>query len=189
GFLSALVSGAGLVARRFPVSPPVVIGVQLVVWVAAVCAIFLPDTATLGLLPGPDATAAGQALFTQGVTIMHGAAPPVPDTAGVVFVTTTGLALVALVVDVIAVTVRRPAVAGLPLLAVYCVPAAVLPDGLDWTLFLFAAGGFLLLVAADSFDRVQAWGRVLSGAGGASASSRWGTGLDGARGIAAGSLA
>jgi transglutaminase-like putative cysteine protease len=185
-FLAALVSGAGLVVRRFTASGVVVVGVQLVVWLVALCAIFVPDVATFGLLPGPGAVAAGQELFTQGITMMHRAAPPVPDTPGIVFVTTGGLSLVALLVDVIAVTLRRPAVAGLPLLAVYCVPAAVLQDGLDWSLFLFAAVGFLVLVAADSFDRVQAWGRVLSGAGGA---SRWGTGLDGARGIAAASLA
>ena len=72
---------------------------------------------------------------------MHRAAPPVDATAGVVFVTAGGLSLVALLVDVLAVTVRRPAVAGLPLLAVYCVPAAVLPDGLPWPLFLLAGAG------------------------------------------------
>lgn len=185
-FIAALVSGAGLVVRRFTVSGVVVVGVQVVVWLVTLCAIFVPDVATFGVLPGPAALTAGQELFTEGITVMHRAAPPVPDTPGIVFVTTGGLSLVALLVDVIAVTLRRPAVAGLPLLAVYCVPAAVLQDGLDWSLFLFAAVGFLLLVAADSFDRVQAWGRVLSGAGGG---SRWATSLDGARGIAAASLA
>ncbi|HVN13685.1 MAG TPA: DUF3488 and transglutaminase-like domain-containing protein [Kineosporiaceae bacterium] len=186
GFLAGLVAAAGLVVRRFTTSAPMVVGVQLALWVVAVCAVFLPDTATFGLLPGADAVAAGRDLFAQGLAVMHKAAPPVPDAPGVVFVTTTGLALVALVVDVIAVTVRRPAVAGLPLLAVYCVPAAILPDGLDWTQFLVAGAGFLILVAADSFDRVQAWGRVL---GARTAAARWGTALDGARGIAAASLA
>ncbi|MGZ4625288.1 MAG: transglutaminase family protein [Kineosporiaceae bacterium] len=185
GFLAALVGAAGLVVRRFTTSAPVVVGVQVVVWLVAVCAIFLPDTATFGLLPGADAVAAARELFTQGITVMHKTAPPVPDTAGTVFVTTTGLALVALTVDVVAVTLRRPAVAGLPLLAVYCVPAAILPDGLDWTSFLVSGAGFLILVAADSFDRVQAWGRILGGR----TASRWSTGLDGARGIAAASLA
>jgi transglutaminase-like putative cysteine protease len=190
GLLAALVAVAGLVVRRFTSSAGVVVAVQIAVWVIAVSAVFLPGAAYLGLLPGPEAVAAGRTLLSQGLTLMHRAAPPVPDTPGVVFVTTTGLALVALTVDVIAVTLRRPAVAGLPLLATYCVPAAVLTDGLDWTLFLFAAGGFLVLVGVDSVDRVQAWGRMLGGAGrGGPASSAWGTGLDGARGIAAASLA
>ncbi|MGZ4650115.1 MAG: hypothetical protein ACXV3A_06215, partial [Kineosporiaceae bacterium] len=46
GFLAALVGAAGLVVRRFTTSAPVVVGVQVVVWLVAVCAIFLPDTAT-----------------------------------------------------------------------------------------------------------------------------------------------
>ena len=84
-------------------------------------------------------------------------------------------------------TLRRPAVAGLPLLAVYCVPAAVLRDGLAWPLFLLAGGGFLLLVAVDSVDRMQAWGRVLSG--GAGSRSPLGTVFVGARRLASVSLA
>src|SRR4051794_36003501 len=190
GFLVALVAATGVVVRRFTSSGVVVVAVQAVVWVLAVCAIFLPDAAVLGLLPGGDAVAAARELFTQGVVVMHRAAPPVPDTPGVVFVTVVGLSLVGFAVDVIAVTLRRPAVAGLPLLATYCVPAAVLPDGLDWTLFLFAAAGFLVLVGVDSLDRVQAWGRVLgAGSRGGGSASTWSIGLDGARGIAVASLA
>ncbi len=161
--IAALTGGAGLAVRRVTTSAPIVVGVQLLVWVVAICMIFLNRTAWLGMLPGPDAVASGQTLFEQGLRVMHRAAPPVPATAGVVFVTAGGLSLVALLVDVLAVTVRRPAVAGLPLLAVYCVPAAVLRDGLSWPLFILAGAGFLLLVAVDSVDRVQAWGRVLSG--------------------------
>ena len=189
GFLVGLVAATGVVVRRFTASGPVVVAIQVMVWLVAICAIFLPDAAVLGLLPGPDAVAAARELFTLGTTVMHRAAPPVPDTPGVVFVTTTGLSLMGLAVDVIAVTLRRPAVAGLPLLATYCVPAAVLPDGLDWTLFLFAAAGYLVLVGVDSIDRVQAWGRVLGTSGRGGTSTTWSVGLDGARGIAAASLA
>jgi transglutaminase-like putative cysteine protease len=191
GFLTALVAATGVVVRRFTSAGAVVVAVQAAVWVLAVCAIFLPEAAVLGLLPGADAVSAARELYTQGVVTMQRSAPPVPDTAGVVFVTTTGLSLMGFAVDVIAVTLRRPAVAGLPLLATYCVPAAVLADGLEWTLFVFAGTGFLVLVGVDSIDRVQAWGRVL-GAGpraDGTGSSTWSIGLDGARGIAAAGLA
>src|SRR5919199_6002434 len=139
--LAALTGGAGLAVRRVTTTAPVVVAVQVLVWVVAVCMIFLNRTAWLGLLPGPDALESGQQLFAQGIRVMHRAAPPVSATAGVVFVTAGGLSLVALLVDVLAVTVRRPAVAGLPLLAVYCVPTAVLRDGLSWPLFLLAGAG------------------------------------------------
>ncbi len=139
------------------------VAVQVVTWVVAMTLLFLPHQAWAGVLPGPDAIDQGRLLFEQGLRVMHRAAPPVDDTTSVIFVTAGGLTLVALVVDVLAVTLRRPAVAGLPLLAVYCVPAAVLPDGLPWPYFLLAALGFLVLVGVDSVDRVQAWGRVLAG--------------------------
>ena len=184
--LAALTAGAGLAVRRVTTAAPVVVGVQLLVWVVAVCMIFLNRTAWLGLLPGPGAIDSGQELFAQGLRVMHRSAPPVSATAGVVFVTAAGLSLVALLVDVLAVTVRRPAVAGLPLLAVYCVPAAVLHDGLSWPLFLLAGAGFLLLVAVDSVDRVQAWGRVLSGS---TSRSSLGMVFAGARRLAGVSLA
>jgi transglutaminase-like putative cysteine protease len=185
--IAALTGGAGLAVRRVTTSAPAVVAVQLLVWVLAVTMIFLNRTAWLGLLPGPDAVASGQTLFAQGLRVMHRAAPPVPATAGVVFITAAGLSLVALLVDVLAVTVRRPAVAGLPLLAVYCVPAAVLRDGLSWPLFIMAGAGFLLLVAVDSVDRVQAWGRVLSGS--PNARSSLGMVFAGARRLAGVSLA
>src|SRR5919199_3039278 len=186
--LAALTAGSGLAVRRVTTTPAVVVAVQVLVWVVATCTIFLNRTAWLGVLPGPDAVESGQELFAQGVRVMHRAAPPVSATAGVVFVTAGGLSLVALVVDVLAVTVRRPAVAGLPLLAVYCVPAAVLRDGLGWPLFLLAGAGYLLLVAVDSVDRVQAGGRGVSGSGG-SARSSLGMVFAGARRLAGVTLA
>ena len=186
--LAALTGGAGLAVRRVTSSPPVVVGVQLLVWAVAMCMVFLNRTAVFGIVPGPEAVTNVQQLVAQGLRVMHQAAPAVPATAGVVFVTAGGLSLVALLVDVLAVTVRRPAVAGLPLLAVYCVPAAVLRDALGWPLFVVAGAGFLLLVAVDSVDRVQAWGRVLSGAGG-SARSSLGMVFAGARRLAGVTLA
>src|SRR5919199_850931 len=116
--LAALTGGAGLAVRRVTTTAPVVVAVQVLVWVVAVCMIFLNRTAWLGLLPGPDALESGQQLFAQGIRVMHRAAPPVSATAGVVFVTAGGLSLVALLVDVLAVTVRRPAVVSLALAVV-----------------------------------------------------------------------
>jgi hypothetical protein len=86
----------------------------------------------------------------------------------------------------IAATLRRPAVAGLPLLAVYCVPAAVLPGGLSWWYFVVAAAGFLVLVGSDSVDRIRGWGRVLGPAGDDRGDRALGGPLAGARRLAFG---
>lgn len=186
GIVAAVVAGTGLLVRRFTSSPALVVATQVAMWAVVTTVIFLPRQAYAGLLPGPDAIEEGRRLFDLGLRVMHRAAPPVDDTPGVIFVTAGGLTLVALLVDVLAVTLRRPAVAGLPLLAVYCVPAAVLPDGLPWPYFLLAALGFLVLVGVDSVDRVQAWGRVLAGTDSQGRSS---IAFGGARKIASVSLA
>ncbi len=90
---------------------------------------------------------------------------PVGDSDGLLLLTTAGVGLMAMLVDLAAVGVRRPALAGLPMLAIYSVPVAVLPDGLSVLPFGFAAAGFLWLLVADSVDRVRRFGRRFTGDG------------------------
>lgn len=125
----------------------------------------LPE-AWLGVLPGPESVRRLVELLGQGGTTMVESASPVADTPGMRLIAVGGLGLVAWIADLIAVLLRRPAVAGLPLLAVYCVPAALAPGGLAWWWFVLAGIGYLLLIASDSGDRVSRWGRVVSGRGG-----------------------
>ncbi len=118
------------------------------------------------ILEGPLGIGVLVDLLRSGFEVTRVQAPPVDATQGIVLLVAGGAGLVALMVDVLAVSLRQPALAGLPLLAVYCVPAALLSGGLPWYYFLAAAAGFLVLLAADSGDRVRGWGRVLSAAGG-----------------------
>lgn len=127
----------------------------------------LPE-AWLGPLPGTESVTRLAELLTQGATVMNESAAPVPDPPGMRLLAVGGLALVGWLTDLVAVTLRRPAVAGLPLLAVYCVPAALAPGGLSWWWFVLAGTGYLLLVASDAGDRVSRWGRVVSGRAGRS---------------------
>ena len=60
-----------------------------------------------------------------------------------------------------AVTGRWAAAAGLPLLTLYAVPAAVVPDGVPWPLFVIGAVGYLFLLLADGRQRIGRWGRVV----------------------------
>src|SRR6185369_935205 len=94
-------------------------------------------------------------------------AVPVPDHSdgALLLLSTIGIGLVAIVVDLVAVGLRRPALAGLPMLAIYSVPVAVLPDGVPVVTFVFAAIGFLWLLVTDSVDRVRRFGRRFTGEG------------------------
>ena len=69
---------------------------------------------------------------------------------------------VALVVDLLAVGLRRAPLAGLPLLAVYTAPVSMLDGGVSWLKFALAALAFLFLVASDEAQRLSHWGHQLS---------------------------
>jgi len=151
----------GIALRQVTTLWPVVALIQLAMLVLTLTALFARDDALLHLVPGPQVIASWRELLTEGNQVIAQSAAPVPTGTGVVFMITLGLAVVAFATDLIAASLERPAVAGLPLLAVYCVPAAVLPRGVPWYAFVLAAAGFLLLVSVDWVDRVHAWGRIL----------------------------
>jgi transglutaminase-like putative cysteine protease len=56
---------------------------------------------------------------------------------------------------------RRAALAGLPLLAVFAVCTSVAKHGVGWAAFGVATAGYLWLLLADSRDRISRWGRTL----------------------------
>lgn len=88
-------------------------------------------------------------------------AAPIGVSPGIEFLTVAGVGLVAVLVDTLAVTWRRAALAGLPLLALYTVPISVADDGVSWVAFSIGAIGFLALLLAEARERVSRWGRPM----------------------------
>jgi transglutaminase-like putative cysteine protease len=103
-------------------------------------------------------------LVNQGrVAATH--SPPVSSGAGVILLTAASIGLAAIVVDVVAVRLRKPAIAGLPLLVIYMAPIATAaktggPSGIFT--FLLAAIGYLGLLASDGRHRLGGWGRIVT---------------------------
>jgi hypothetical protein len=96
---------------------------------------------------------------------VFGFAPPAPDSRPVSFIAAAGVGLVAVIVDIVAVRLRRPAVAGLPLLLLFSVPVASNLKTLGFGENLaFAAGlaGYLALLSADGRQRLRMWGRLVT---------------------------
>ena len=92
-------------------------------------------------------------------------APPVAGRPGVLLLAAASIGLAAIVVDVIAVRLHRPAIAGLPLLVVYMAPIATTANikGLAGTIaFALAAVGYLALLSSDGRNRLRGWGRVVT---------------------------
>ncbi|MFK3982106.1 DUF3488 and DUF4129 domain-containing transglutaminase family protein [Micromonospora sp. NPDC050397] len=127
--------------------------------------LFPGDGELLGVIPTPDTFAHFGALLSNSAADMRSYGVKVPDTDPLLFVTVLGVGGVAIVVDLLTVGLRRPALAGLPMLAIYSVPVAVYVENVPALPFVVGAVGFLWLLAADNVNRVRHFGRRFTGDG------------------------
>jgi transglutaminase-like putative cysteine protease len=89
-------------------------------------------------------------------------APPIPTTVPSIAPLMIPCGALALfLVDLTACWLRRVSLAGLPLLAVYCVPISLIGTGVSWLVFLVAATGFLLMMFLQESAHISRWGRPL----------------------------
>ncbi|MFF0424499.1 DUF3488 and DUF4129 domain-containing transglutaminase family protein [Streptomyces sp. NPDC004520] len=163
-FVLALVSGVGMLARRVPLARPLTLLAQTVTALLALTVLFAREQALLWLVPGPSVFVHAAELFRAGAEDVGRYAIPAPDTEGIRLMLVGGVVAIGLLVDGLAVTFRKAAPAGLPLLALYSVAAGLSGGGAGWLWFLLAASGYLLLLLAEGRDRLSQWGRVFGGA-------------------------
>lgn len=156
---------SGLLTRRLNVPRPLQPLIALLLLAAYVTVVFAGSTLDSGLVPNGRTLDLLQALAQHGQDDISSFGPPVPPTTGLVLLTVAGVGAVALVVDLIAVVLDRAAVAGLPLLALFAVPAAVLPDGLGTLPFVLGATGWMGMLLVEGSDRVLRWGTPMRSAG------------------------
>lgn len=157
----AVVVIAGELVRRSPL--PAALG-PFVAAAGVLCyltSLYAGDSAWGGVVPNQTSLAQLGDVARSGFTDIRKLAPPVPTHDGLVLLTIVGVASVALVVDLFAVTLRRAALAGLPLLAVFATGTSVAKHGAGWLPFTLAAVTYLWLLLADSRDRMTRWGRPL----------------------------
>jgi transglutaminase-like putative cysteine protease len=168
-FYSALavgaVVGSAMIARAL--RAPVWVQAVAMLAALAVCltVLFPSGTAFAGLIPTPSTFAYFGDLLGQAGTQMRGESIPVPDLDGLLMLTTLGIGCVAFLVDLCAVGLRRPALTGLPMLAIYSVPVAVLENSVSIFPFALGAAGYMWLLVTDSVDRVRRFGRRFTGDG------------------------
>ncbi|MGH8867361.1 MAG: transglutaminase TgpA family protein [Actinomycetes bacterium] len=155
------VSLAGYGARRLALPRPLVLLATLAGLVSYLTVMYARDEALLWVIPDASTVTALRDLYDTGMVDIGRFAAPVRPYEGIVAITAAGVGAIAVMVDLIAVTLRHAAIAGLPLLALYSVPAAVVPDGVGWFPFVLGAAGYLGLLLADGRERVLRWGRPL----------------------------
>jgi transglutaminase-like putative cysteine protease len=125
---------------------------------------FAARQAVAGIVPTTTSlrylwTLAGQGLAERVYS------PPVPSTVGITLLTAGGIGLMAAATDLLAVRLRSPAIAGLPLLALYSVRITTnARQGGAGATVVFCLGmiGYLALLAADGRDRLRIWGRLVT---------------------------
>jgi transglutaminase-like putative cysteine protease len=162
GFGAILVVGAtGALTRRFRIAAALCPPAGLAALFLYLTATFAAGHAMFAVIPTPSSTALLGRLLGEGWHDANTYAAPVPMLPAIDMLTGTGIGLVAILVDFLAVRMRRAALAGLPLLAIYSVPAAVRQQTVGWPTFLLSAGGYLGLLVADARDQLAGWGRAV----------------------------
>ncbi|MFG3511003.1 transglutaminase TgpA family protein [Streptomyces bobili] len=162
-FLLAVQSSVGAVARRVPLARPLTVLAQALVTLVLLTLVFARQQALAGLIPGPQAFQHFADLFQSGTDDVGRYAIPAPLSDGIRLMMIGGVLVIGLAVETLAVTYRNAAPAGLPLLALYSVAAGLSDGGADWLWFLVAGGGYLMLLLAESRERLSQWGRVFGG--------------------------
>jgi len=129
--------------------------------VGVVTAVGAPQHAFLRVVPSRLTLAELHQLVLDGFDDIRDYPAPAPPTPGLILLAVAGVFVVAALVDLLAVTASRPVLAGVPLLALYAVLAALRPAGIGLFHFLAAALGWVLLLVLDGRERLGRWGRVL----------------------------
>ncbi|MEV1021456.1 DUF3488 and transglutaminase-like domain-containing protein [Streptomyces sp. NPDC050264] len=163
--LLVIQAAVGAATRRVPLARPLTVAAQALVSLLLLTLVFAHDQALGAIVPGPDAFRHFGTLLQAGGDDVGRYMIPAPLSDGIRLMLVGGTLVIGLLVDTLAVTFRSAAPAGLPLLALYSVAAGLSDGGTDWLWFLCAAGGYLLLLLAESRDRLSQWGRVFGGTG------------------------
>lgn len=111
------------------------------------------ESAVLGLLPGPAAVRELGRLLTGAAEVVRTGVPPVPAEPPLQALVCLGLGVVVVVVDLIVVGLRSPAVSGLLLLCVFAIPASLADAMLPWWTFVAGGAGFALVLATGGQHR------------------------------------
>lgn len=127
---------------------PLLAGV--VTLVATLSLFFATSTSILGLIPTPDTVKRLSDLALEGERSIAVQEIPAIVTPGILLLLTGGIALVAIVLDLFAVTLRRPALSGLVLLGIVLIPTFIDPDLSDTFWFVLVGAAWLFLIHAGS---------------------------------------
>ena len=159
-----VVGGIGVVTRRYPAPAGICFLAAVGGEFLYLNAIFAHRQSWVGVVPSGASLQHLGLLVTQASAEISHRTPPVPPRPGIVLVVVAGIGLVGALTDLLAVRLHRPAIAGIPLLVLFCVPLTTdVKYGAVGETLVFCAGvvGYLGLLSADGRYRLRLWGRVV----------------------------
>ena len=120
--------------------------VSVLVLIVLMTTFFVPGTAFLGLVPTTGSWPAfGRIVDAAALSINQQSLPAVADTP-LMFLLCLGVGAIVIVADALAVSLRAPAFAGIPLLVLLAVPSVVSIDSTDPVVFVLAVLAYLFLL-------------------------------------------
>lgn len=129
--------------------------VGAVVWGAMLVLFFAPDTALGLVIPTWDTIDVFRNLTTEGFRSISRQGTPAEANTGIMFVLAIGAGAFAILLDLLAVVVRMPALAGIPVVAIALVPGFVIGE-VNLIALALCATAYLVLLAADTRVRQSA---------------------------------
>ena len=152
-FIGGLVLVSSALLRRLGAAralvPAVACGVQL----ATITLLFGGGTGLFWLVPTPESFDRFGGLIDAGLGSIAAQSTPAEPTAGILFLLAVGVGLIAVLMDVLAVTLGWPALAGLPVLVPVAAPGLLVAGGTDIVALTLAAAAFLVLLRVDVRER------------------------------------
>ncbi|MDE9366494.1 DUF3488 and transglutaminase-like domain-containing protein [Luteipulveratus sp. YIM 133132] len=150
--LLALVAVIGMVGRAVGAPRSLTAAAQLVGVLGGTALLHLHDHLAPSQLPG----AIGD-LFVDATNTLSRYAAPAPATPGIVFALTLIVPLVAVLVDLMSVGMRMPALAGMPLLALFLMSTSNTGEPLNPVYFVALAAAWLLMLAQGGMQLLRRW--------------------------------
>ena len=156
--VAVIVAGTGAVGRWWRLPRPLLVLAQVLLVGMVVCAFVCGSPLPIGEAWDRLVTA-----FQDAGQSANRFAPPVPATEPPVHpLLIAGGAACLLLVDILACTLRRVPLAGLPLLTIYSVPVSMTGDSPHWLLYTLTAIGFLGMIFLSESEQIARWGPILA---------------------------
>lgn len=147
--VAAVVLLGSALLRRLGVARLLVPVAALGILLATITLLFGAGSGLLWLVPTPATLDRFQGLVDSGITSIQRQSSPAEAVEGIVFLLSVGAGLIAVLMDVLAVTFRWPALAGLPVLVPITVPGLIVQGGADPLALTLTAAAFLVLLRVD----------------------------------------